>query len=99
MLAALFHYRMHAPDVMRFLGGTYTGEHRDINDIVATLTTHDIDPWLITQHARARIFPMQLVEVLAMFGDEGFVRKQLLGENFYESAYWLPILGQEISAE
>jgi len=50
MLAALFHYRMHAPDVMRFLGGTYTGKHRDINDIVATLTTHNIDPWLITQY-------------------------------------------------
>ena len=53
MLAALFHYGMHAPDVMRFLGGTYTGEHRNINDIVATLTTYNIDPWLITQYVRA----------------------------------------------
>ena len=44
MMAALFHYRMHAPDVMRFLGGTYTGKHRDINDIGATLTIHNIDP-------------------------------------------------------
>ena len=33
-LAALFHYRMHATDVLRFLGGTYTGEHRDIDTIV-----------------------------------------------------------------
>ena len=53
MLAALFHYRMHAPDVMRFLGGTYTGEHRNINEVVATLTSHNIDPWLITQYVRA----------------------------------------------
>ena len=53
MLAALFHYRMHAPDVMRFLGGTYTGEHRDITSIVQTLTSHKIDPWLITQYIRA----------------------------------------------
>ena len=53
MLAALFHYRMHAPDLMRFLGGTYTGEHKDINAITACLTSHDIDPWLITQYIRA----------------------------------------------
>ena len=53
MLAALFHYRMHAPDVMRFLGGTYTGEHRDIKSIVQCLTSHSIDPWLITQYVRA----------------------------------------------
>ena len=53
MLAALFHYRMHAPDVMRFLGGTYTGEHRNITGIVECLTYYDIDPWLITQYIRA----------------------------------------------
>ena len=53
MLAALFHYRMHSPDVMRFLGGTYTGEHRDITSIVQVLTSHNIDPWLITQYIRA----------------------------------------------
>lgn len=53
ILAALFHYRMHAPDVMRFLGGSYTGEYRDINNIVETLTSHNIDPWLITQYIRA----------------------------------------------
>lgn len=52
-LAALFHYRMHAPDVMRFLGGTYTGEYRDIDAIVEKLTSHDIDPWLIAQYVRA----------------------------------------------
>jgi len=33
MLAALFHYKMHAPAVMQFLGGTYTGKHRDITSI------------------------------------------------------------------
>ncbi|EJK56083.1 hypothetical protein THAOC_24095, partial [Thalassiosira oceanica] len=27
MLSALFFYKMNAPDVMRFLGGTYTGEY------------------------------------------------------------------------
>jgi len=53
MLAALFHYKMHASDVMRFLGGTYTGEHRDIDAIVEILVSHDIDPWLITQFIRA----------------------------------------------
>ena len=52
-LAALFHYRMHAPDVMRFLGGTYTGEYRDIDSTVQRLTSLKIDPWLITQYVRA----------------------------------------------
>ena len=53
MLAALFHYRMHGPDIMRFLGGTYTGEYRDIPAIVDRLTSHNIDPWLIAQYVRA----------------------------------------------
>ena len=53
ILAALFHYRMHAPDVMRFLGGTYTGEYRDIDLVVERLTSYIIDPWLITQYIRA----------------------------------------------
>jgi hypothetical protein len=53
MLVALFHYRMHAPDVMQFLGGTYIGEHRDINSIVAILSHHDIDPWLIIKYVQA----------------------------------------------
>ncbi|KAL7545571.1 hypothetical protein ACHAWF_008925, partial [Thalassiosira exigua] len=52
MLAAPFHYQMHASDVMRFLGGTFTGEHRDITSIVETLTSHDIDPWLIAHYVR-----------------------------------------------
>ena len=39
MLAALFHYKLHAPDMMRFLGDTYTGEHRNITSIVQTLTS------------------------------------------------------------
>ena len=29
MMAALFHYRMHAPDLMRFLGGTDRSPYRD----------------------------------------------------------------------
>lgn len=49
MLAALFFYRMHSPDVMRFLGGTYTGEYRLEQDTVSTLRQHDIDPFLIAQ--------------------------------------------------
>ena len=53
MLSVLFHYLMHAADLMRFFGGTYAGEHRDINEIVRCLTSHDIDPWLITQYIRA----------------------------------------------
>ncbi|KAL7552383.1 hypothetical protein ACHAWF_015625 [Thalassiosira exigua] len=52
MLAALFHYRMHAADAMRFLGGTFTGEHRGITSIIETLTSHDIDPWLIAHYVR-----------------------------------------------
>ena len=44
---------MHAADVMRFLGGTYTEEHRDIDAIVEILNSHDIDPWLISQYIRA----------------------------------------------
>ena len=52
MLAALFHYRMHAPDLMRFLGGTYTGEHRDITATVECLVSHDINPWLITKYVQ-----------------------------------------------
>ena len=50
MLAALFHYNMHAADIMRFLGGTYTGEHSGIDAIVVNLNSHDIDPWLISQY-------------------------------------------------
>ena len=53
MMAALFHYKMHAADIMRFLGGTYTGEHRDIPGITDILISHDIDPWLIAQYVRA----------------------------------------------
>lgn len=53
IMAALFHYRMHSPDVMRYLGGTYTGEYRDIDTIVECLTSHNIDPWLIAQYVRA----------------------------------------------
>ena len=50
MLAALFHYKMHAADVVRFLGGTYMGEHHDIDAIVIELNSHDINPWLISQY-------------------------------------------------
>ena len=53
MMAALFHYRMHAADIMRFPGGTYTGEYRDINAAVECLTSYDVDPWLIAQYVRA----------------------------------------------
>ena len=53
MLAALFHYKIHAADVMRFLGGTYMGEHRDIDAIVIELNKYGIDPWLISQYVRA----------------------------------------------
>jgi hypothetical protein len=52
-LAALLHFNMHAPDVMRYLGGTYTGEHRNVDATVAILVKHDVDPWLIAQYVRA----------------------------------------------
>ena len=51
--AALFHYRMHAPDVVRWLGGTYTGEYRFDQDIVPTLHRLGIDPLLIAHYVRA----------------------------------------------
>ena len=51
--AAMFHYRMHAPDVMRWLGGTYTGEYRFDQDIVPTLRRLGIDPELIAHYIRA----------------------------------------------
>ena len=44
---------MHTPDVLRLLGGTYTGEYRDIDTAVSILNDHDIDPWLIAQNIRA----------------------------------------------
>ena len=50
MLAALFHYIMHAADVMCFLRGTYTGEHCDVNAIIIELNSHDIDSWFISQY-------------------------------------------------
>ena len=53
ILAALFHYKMHAADLMCFLGGTYTGEHRDIDAIVVELNLYDIDPRLISQCVQA----------------------------------------------
>ena len=49
MMAALFHYKIHAADIMRFLGGTYTGGNFDIQAIADILISHDIDPWLIAQ--------------------------------------------------
>ena len=55
MLAPLFHYRMHAADVMHFLGGTYTDKHRidHIDKTVRRLTSLNIDPCLIAQYVRA----------------------------------------------
>ena len=50
ILAVLFYYKIHAADVMRFLGGTYMGEHRDVDAIVIKLNLHDIDYWLISQY-------------------------------------------------
>ena len=44
---------MFAADVMRFLGGTYTGEHRDVAATVELLTNLDVDPWLIAHYVRA----------------------------------------------
>ena len=49
MMVALFHYKIHAADIMWFLGGTYTREHCDIPAITEILISHDIDLWLITQ--------------------------------------------------
>ncbi|KAL7524346.1 hypothetical protein ACHAWF_000910 [Thalassiosira exigua] len=40
MLAALFHYRIHTADAMRFLGNTYTGEYRNINGVIETISQH-----------------------------------------------------------
>ena len=53
MMAALYHYNMHSPDVMRWLGGTYTGAYRLNQNTVELLQQHDIDPFLIAQYIRA----------------------------------------------
>ena len=50
MLVALFHYKMHASDVMQFLRRGYTCKHRDINAVMECLVSHNINPWLITQY-------------------------------------------------
>ena len=47
------HYGMHTPDAMQYVGGTYTGEHRNVEETVVTLTEHIVDPWLIAQYVRA----------------------------------------------
>lgn len=52
ILAALFHYRMHAADVMRFLGGTYTGEYRNVTGTVKILLDHGINPTLVAHYVR-----------------------------------------------
>ena len=53
MMAAPFHYKTHAFNVMHFLRGAYTGEYWDIDAIVIFLTYHDTDLWLISQYIRA----------------------------------------------
>ena len=52
MMAALYHYRMHSADVMRWLGGTYTGAYRLTQNTVEMLQQHNIDPLLIAQYIR-----------------------------------------------
>ena len=52
-MAALYHYNMHSSDVMRWLGGTYTGAYRLNQNTVELLQQHDIDPFLIAQYIRA----------------------------------------------
>ena len=89
MLAALFHYKMHAPGVMRFLvAQSYTGEHRVITSIVQILTSHNIDPWLITQYIRATTtgcpthFPAEISRENALLhwrqGNHPSVKKELV---------------------
>ena len=49
-LAALLRVVMHAPDVMQYLGDTYTDKHSNIKDNVAILAKHDVDPCRIAQY-------------------------------------------------
>ena len=54
MLSALFHYKMHAANIMCFLGQTYIGERWDIPVVTEILISQEINPWPITQYLRAR---------------------------------------------
>jgi len=47
MLAAIFHYDMDIPTVIRFLGNNYTGEYRNSDKIIATLKETKCDEEII----------------------------------------------------
>ena len=50
-MACLFHYDLNASMVMRYLGGNYTGEHRDIAAIIQRIKPH-VSPYLLNHFER-----------------------------------------------
>ena len=51
-LAALLHYDLDVPTLIRYLGGNYTGEYRNVEDIVAILNEAKCDPTIISDLER-----------------------------------------------
>ena len=51
MLACLFHYDLDVSLLMRYLGNNYTAAHRDVQQIVHTITPH-VEPYLIPHFIR-----------------------------------------------
>ena len=47
-LAALIHYDLDIPTLIRYLGGNYTGEYRDLQETVQILKDSQCDPTVIS---------------------------------------------------
>ena len=47
MLVALFYYDLDVPTLIRFLGGNYTGEYRDVTSTIETLQKSNCNPKII----------------------------------------------------
>ena len=48
LLAALFHYDLDVPTLIRFLGGNYTGEYRDVKSTIKILRDSKCDPKIVS---------------------------------------------------
>ena len=47
MMACLFHYNSDVSLLMRFLGGNYTGTHRDVQATATYLLGHGVEEYLV----------------------------------------------------
>ena len=46
--SALFHYDLDIPTLIRFLGGNYTGEYRDVQSTIQILRDSKCDPKIVS---------------------------------------------------